>query len=615
MLDALRESLQQMASPETLMFLLIGVLLGMLTGLLPGLGGSVGMALLLPFIFGVEPASAIAMLVGIMAVNNTSDTFTAILLGVPGSSSSQATIMDGYPLARMGQGSRALGAALFGSMVGGVLGAIALVAFIPIATPLILALGSPQLLMLMLIGVATVGVLSGSKPLAGLLTALLGMLIGAIGAAPSGPPRYIMFDWIYLHEGISLVLLVLGLYALPELLNLLKERSPVSKSQQLVKGGIGRGVRDVLKNKFLVLGSSVYAIVAGTIPGLSGAAVSWTAYAGAKTACRDTRNFGKGDVRGVIAPDSCNNAMEGGNLVPTMMFGIPGSASGAILLGGLLIVGVQPGRDMIEGPGLTLLLVTALTLALANVIATGLAMAGAPYIARISRVNPGLLVPAIFLVVVFAAYQVHTTWDDIAMLLLLGLIGIVLYSRGWPRAPMLIGFVLGSKVEASLRISLDRFGLTWLENPIVIALGLVLVAILVAGVVLSVREVRTSRAPAVAGAGPGTGSAGGSASGSAGGSAGGSGGGGRELPQTEVVRESAIRRAPMIYWIGWLLLLVLVIGVCGMAIGGAVWLVAFLKREVAQRWRAIAIYLVGYAAVVVILTRVAGTQLPTSWIF
>jgi putative tricarboxylic transport membrane protein len=592
LLDAALEGLQQVFSPHTFLFLLVGVAVGMMTGLLPGLGGAVGMALLLPFIYGMEPASAIAMLVGIMAVNNTSDTFTAILLGVPGSSSSQATIMDGYPLARRGEGARALGAALSGSMVGGVIGAAALVALIPIAKPMILALESPELLMLMLIGVATVGVLSGSKPLAGLLTACLGLLLGAVGPAPAGPARFILFDWTYLRQGISVVLVVMGLYAIPELINLLKERSPVARGSQLAPRGLLHGIRDVWQNKILVLFASIYAICAGVIPGLSGAAVSWTAYAGAKGLCRNTQGFGKGDIRGVIAPDTCNNAMEGGQLVPIMMFGIPGSASGAILLGGLFLVGVQPGQDMVVGDGLVLLLVTAFSVALANVFATSICLGGAPWIARISQVQPGMLVPAIFLTVIFAAFQVSTQWDDIYMLLIIATVGLVLYSRGWPRAPMLIGFVLGAKIEGTLRISLDRYELSWLRDPRIWVLAAIFFLVIIGGVVVSAREIRSSRKPSDEA---------------------------EELDDAlhtpQVAAESPLREASVFYWIAWFLGLVGLIAVAGMAIGAAVWLAAFLRIEVHRGVKTIAIYLVGYAVVLAAIYYFIAAELPTSLIF
>jgi TctA family transporter len=589
LLDAAWMGLQQLATPQTFLFLLAGVGVGMLTGLLPGLGGAVGMALLLPFIYGVEPASAIAMLVGIMAVNNTSDTFTAILLGVPGSNSSQATIMDGYPMARRGEGARALGAALFGSMVGGIIGAIGLVALIPIAEPMILSLESPELLMLMLIGVATVGVLSGSKPLAGLLSACLGLLLGAVGPAPAGPARFIVHDWTYLRQGISVVVVVMGLYAIPELINLLKDRIPVARGNPLVKGGLVQGIRDVWRNKILVFFASVYAICAGVIPGLSGAAVSWTAYAGAKTLCRDTKNFGKGDVRGVIAPDSCNNAMEGGQLVPIMMFGIPGSASGAILLGGLFLVGVEPGPKMVQGDGLVLLLVTAFSVALANIFATALCMGGASWIARISTLSPGRLVPGILLIVVFAAWQVSTQWDDLYLLLIIGVLGMILYRRGWPRAPMLIAFVLGSKIEAKLRISIDRYEWTWLHDTRVLVLAVVLGLVILGGILVSIREMRESRNRPESDE--------------------------REdaLPTFELEKESELREASVLYWFAWFLGLLLMVALLGMPLGGAIWLAAFLLYEVHCHWRVVLLYLIGYAAVSWSVVHFIGAELPTNW--
>jgi hypothetical protein len=284
--------------------------------------------------------------------------------------------------------------------------------------------------------------------------------------------------------------------------------------------------------------------------------------------------------------------MEGGQLVPIMMFGIPGSASGAILLGGLFLVGVQLGQDMVVGDGLVLLLVTAFSVALANVFATSVCLGGAPWIAKISKVSPGYLVPAIFLTVIFAAYQVSTQWDDIYMLLIVGAVGLVLYARGWPRAPMLIGFVLGAKIEGTLRISLDRYGLEWMRDPRVLVLAAIFFVVIIGGVVVSVREIRESRrAPEVS----------------------------DELDDAlhtpEIAEESPLREASVFYWIAWFLALIGAIALAGMPIGAAVWLVAFLRIEFHRRWTTIAIYIACYAAVLSAIYYIVEAELPASLVF
>ncbi len=601
MLDAIGEGLL-LLQPENVMYLALGVLVGTTTGLLPGLGGSVGMALLLPFIYGMEPSQAIAILVGIMAVNNTRDTFTSILVGVPGSSSSQATIMDGYPLTKRGEGARALGAALTGSMVGGVIGAIALVAFIPIARPLVLSLGSPELFMLTLVGISAVGILAGRKPIEGLLTTMFGLLLGMMGPSVAGH-RFMVFDWDYLFGGISLVLVVLGLFAMPEILNLLRERTSLSRTGTLTPGGLRRGVRDVVEHKGLVGASSVGAVGIAIIPGMTGTAVAWLIYSLTKRFSRNNQNFGKGDIRGVIAPDSANNAMEGGALVPTLLFGIPSGAASAILLGGLILAGIDPGREMVAPANLPILLLVAWSLALANVFATALCLGASRWFARLSVVPPQYIVPAIFVVVIFGAFQNSARWGDIVVVMVLGVLGFALARWGWPRPPLLIGFVVGENMENYLRLSVTRYDFEWLTHPIVMAIGCAMIVVAFAALLLSRREAATTAASddpgAVATEGP--------------------------VPLTaaegqtavstvtgtqQAVRQSTLREASLLHWVAWGLGLLLISGILGFLVGGVVWLAAFLRIEAKLRWLPTAVYLAGFVGLITFMVSVLGASLP-----
>ncbi len=213
MLDAALAALLTITDPTRLLMLVVGVAVGLLVGIMPGLGGTVGMSLVLPFIFGMDPNTAMALLIGMVAVIHTADTFPSVLLGVPGSSGSQATIMDGYPLAQKGEAGRAFGAAFFASMIGGVFGAAAIFALLPVARPLVLALGSPELFMLAILGLSMVGVLSGNKPILGVLAGALGLLLGSVGAAPAEPHYRYTFDLLYLFDGLPLAVVALGLFA------------------------------------------------------------------------------------------------------------------------------------------------------------------------------------------------------------------------------------------------------------------------------------------------------------------------------------------------------------------------------------------------------------------
>ncbi len=469
------QALQLLWTAEVLLHLGLGILVGLTVGVLPGLGGTVGMAILLPFVFGMEPTTGIAMMIGFIAVGHTSDTFPSILLGVPGSGGSQATIMDGYPLARQGEASRALGASFSASVLGGVFGAIALLLLIQIARPLVLALGSPELLMMTVLGLTLVGMLSRGSALPGLLAGLIGLLLGAIGDSPVTLQYRYTFDWLYLADGIPLPVLALGLFALPEMLSLLVENRSIARGGDL-RGSLWSGVRETFRHKKLVVQSSMIGVGVGMLPGLGGSVTDWIAYGVAQRTQRNTENFGKGDIRGVIAPESANNAKEGGTLIPTLLFGIPGSGTTAILLGGLLMMGIQVGPRMVtDNLDVTVSIVWMLTLA--NIVAAIVCLALARYIARISLIPARILSPVIFVIVIGAAYQSTRSWGDVWVMLGIGAVAYVMKEVGFPRAPILIGFVLSSSVERYYHLSVSIYGVQWMQRPGVIFLAAVTVAL------------------------------------------------------------------------------------------------------------------------------------------
>lgn len=474
------DALTTLFTLETLPFILLGVVVGMVVGLLPGLGGVAGMSIVLPFIFGMEPNSAIAMMVGLMAVICTSDTFPSVLLGVPGSASSQATVMDGYPMAKNGEAGRALGAAFFVSMVGGVFGAFVLFAVLPVARPIILALGAPELFMLALFGLALVGALSRGAPVAGLVAGLVGMLLAAIGHSPTGHVR-LTGDIQYLRSGISLMILALGLFAIPEMIDLLRSGNPIAGKEAKVTGKISEGIRDALRNKRLILASSTAGVTLGMLPGLGGSVIDWLTYGLASRFCKNNEMFGKGDIRGVIAPESANNAKEGGALIPTLLFGLPGSGTTALLLGALMVIGVTPGPSLLEDDNISIILLVVWSLVFANILATGVAMLLTKQLIKISLIRPVRLVPILTVIISVAAYQNTRQWGDLVVLFGIGALGWVMKEARWPRPPVLVGFVLGTPAERYLGIAYGRYELTWLTNPGVIAIGIATIAVIVYG--------------------------------------------------------------------------------------------------------------------------------------
>lgn len=483
MLEVALQALMILFDPARLIFMFIGIAVGLVIGFLPGLGGMVGMSILLPFIFGMDPYSGMAMLIGMAAVIHTSDTFPSVLIGMPGSSGAQATILDGYPLAQKGEASRALGAAFFSSMIGGIIGGVVLFLAIPVFRPLVLAFKSPELLMMSIMGLSMVGILAGNAPLKGILAGAFGLMLGAVGVAPAVPEYRYTFDILYLSAGVPLIVMALGLFAFPELLDLLAERRSIAKCATPTGSGILQGIRDAIREKWLILWSAGIGALVGFIPGLGGAVVNWVNYGAAMRLCKNTENFGKGDIRGVIAPESGNNAKEGGALIPALMFGIPGSGTTAILLGGLTLMGVHAGASMVTTE-LTLLMVIIWTLVLANIFGAAACILFSKVVARICQIPAQKLVPFILVILLIGSYQANRHWGDIIFFVIIGVLGWVMKHLDWPRPPLIIGFVLSTATERYLWISMSFHGFAWLTHPGVIIIGCFIIFLLWGGIKL-----------------------------------------------------------------------------------------------------------------------------------
>ncbi|MGE3247729.1 MAG: tripartite tricarboxylate transporter permease [Beijerinckiaceae bacterium] len=457
--------------PMRLMYLFFGVIMGLILGIIPGLGGLAGLSILLPFTFGMDPYSAIAMMLGLSAVTVTSDTIPAVLFSVPGTVGSAATVLDGYPMAQKGQAGRALGAAFSASVIGGVFGALLLGVSIPFLRPLVLLIGSAELLAICVFGLSLVASLSGGSPLRGMAAACIGMLVATTGEDPQTATMRWTFDSNYLWDGLPIVPFALGLFALPEIADLVIKRSSISGATDTgSRFSQGAGIRDVCANWFLVLRCSSIGAILGAIPGMGAAVIDWIAYGhAARTEKGAAETFGKGDVRGVIASESSNNAKEGGALIPTIAFGVPGSASMALLLGAFLIHDIVPGPDLLT-KRLDITYTMVWSVAIANIFGAGICFLFANQLAKIVLIRIGILAPVILAVVYVGTFQASNDWGDLYALILFGILGWVMKRAGWPRPPVILGFVLGGLIERYLVITVQRYDFAWLGFPIVMVL-------------------------------------------------------------------------------------------------------------------------------------------------
>ena len=480
MLEAFAAGLDQVWSFNVLLAVLAGVPLGLVFGIIPGLGGLTALALLLPFVYGMEPMPGLAFLLATHAVVYTGGSVTTILLGIPGSPPNAATLIDGYAMNRRGAGGYALGAALMASGLGGLVGVVALVVLLPFLQVIVLSFGSPEIFFLALAGLTFVAVLGQGAMVKGLIAAGIGIVLAQIGYERiTGIPRFWM-NIDYLLDGVRLVPLALGLFAVPEILALAVggDKQTSQPSARLARTEVWQGAATVIRRWRLMASSSFIGVVVGIIPGVGGDTAPFIAYGYAKQTTRDGEEWGTGAIGGVIAPESSNNAKEGGALVPTLALGIPGSAGMAILLGGFLVLGLEPGPDFLS-LHMDLAVGMTVVLAVANVLAVVILMALVPSLTQIARLRPSLLVPVLLVLVILGAYAINNSSVDVAATFVFGALGVAMRVYGYSRPSLLLGFVLAPFVETYLFISLQAYGAWFFARPGT----LILIAFVVASLV------------------------------------------------------------------------------------------------------------------------------------
>lgn len=477
-MDLILTAVVEMAQPFRMLMLVTGVFVGLVVGVVPGIGGLFAMALLIPMTYNMDAYAAFALLLGMGSVNTTSDTIPAILFGVPGSVGAAATVLDGHAMAKKGEAARAFGASYSASMIGGVFGALVLAAAIPIMRPLVLYLKTPDFFAICAFGLSIVAMLAGSQPLKGLAAAMFGMLASFVGIDKiAGIDRW-TFGEIYLWDGLPVALVFLGLFGLPELASLLLRGSIQGNAERPTYAGMWQGIRDTLREWPLVLRCSSIGSLLGAVPGVGIAVLDWIAYGHASRRPGSGPKFGQGNVRGVIAPESANNAKEGGSLIPTIAFGVPGSASMSILLGAFVVHGLVPGPDML-GKNAALTMSMVFSIAVANIVGAVTCLVLTRPLARVAQVPAAILVPLVVTFIVVGAYQTNMSAFDFALVIGVGAVGMAMKELNWPRSAFSLGFVLGPSLENYFFLAYQISGWSWLAQPLV----LILLGLAVFGVV------------------------------------------------------------------------------------------------------------------------------------
>ena len=470
-----------LSSPYLMGLMLVGVLVGIFMGIAPGVGGKLGLVLLIPFVYGMNPLAGAIFLLSMHAVVHTAGAVTSILLGVPGEGATAATVLDGFAMTKNGEPGRALGASFGASLAGSIAGAIFLGASLGVLEPIILRFSPAEFFLLAILGITFIATLSGKNVIKGLSVGFFGLMISFVGLDPStGIPRF-TFGQIFLWDGVDIITAILAMFAIPEMISLGVSRQNIIADvgvQKIRYAQIGQGLMDVVRHRWLVLRVSLLVAAIGVIPGLGGDAASWLAYGHTVQSSKNPERFGKGAVEGVIGAETGTCAKEGGSLMPTIFFGVPGSSGMAIMLGAFLMLGMQPGPAMLtEHLDVVWSLIWAL--AVANVICVGILLAAAPWIGRLAYVKTSLLVPIVLLFAILGSYVGQKAWQNLVLIIFMGGFGYFLKRHDWPRAPFVIGVILGKIAEDSLLKALAIYGYGFFFRPISIVLILMIVGSLV----------------------------------------------------------------------------------------------------------------------------------------
>lgn len=489
MLDNMLLGLTALMDPALLLATLIGVVGGVVIGALPGLTSTMGVALLIPVTFALPPQVGLAMLGGIYCASTYSGAISAILLNIPGTAASVATMLDGHPMAKAGQPGRAISLATFASCIGGIASVIALLFLAPQLAEFSLRFGSPEYFLLAVFGITVIASMSAGAMEKGLIAGTLGLIISTVGVHPLTGTMRFTGGLPSLYDGIPLVVSLIGLYSIPEVIDLIKRsRDPSASEAKVDRPPVFAGLREVLTQWYNVLRSSIIGIIVGIVPGVGCSVGGFLAYDAAKRGSATPEKFGKGSAEGIVASETGNNAVTGGTLIPLLTLGIPGNPVTAVLLGGIMIHGLRPGPELFTiNADVTYGFIFSLFLANLLFVPVGLLLAR--YGLRIVQVPTGILAPVILSLAVIGTYSLRYEIDDIWIMLAVGFLGWGMAVLSVPRAPLVLGLVLGTLAEGELARSLalvrgdvGAFGMQLVTRPVALVILLLCVVAILHGI-------------------------------------------------------------------------------------------------------------------------------------
>ena len=446
--------IENLLNLETLMGLMIGTVGGMIIGALPGLGATMGVALMVPLTFGMSPVAGMVMLTAIYTSATYGGSISAILISTPGTPASAATAIDGYQLTKQGKGLKALGVATISSMIGGTISAVALLFIAPPLSTLSLQFNAPENFLIAVFGLTIISSLAADSLAKGLAAGVIGLIVGTVGTdIMTGFPRF-TFGITALEGGIALVPAMIGLFSLSQVM--IQVESLIGDDEDIlgeIKGIVLPSIKEFLRLLPTIIKSTIIGVIVGIIPGAGGDISSWVGYNEAKRSSKNYEKFGKGALEGVAAPEAANNAVTGGALIPLLTLGIPGSSTTAVMLGGLLIQGLQPGHELFSvHADITYSIIFGFLLA--NIVMGAIGLLAARYLVKVTQIPYSILGPFIVIFSVVGSYAINNSVTDINVMIIFGLIGYLMRKAGFATAPVVLGIILGPLAERGLRTSL-----------------------------------------------------------------------------------------------------------------------------------------------------------------
>lgn len=446
------ESLSNTLNINTILFIILGVISGMAIGVLPGLTATMGVALLLPLTFGMDPLPGILLLIGVYFGAVYGGTITAILINTPGTPASAATALDGYPMTQKGEAQKALTIATLSTSIGGIISVIVLILLAPQLASFALQFSAPETFALALFGISIISSLTGKSFAKGIVAGLIGLLIATVGLDPIGGTQRFTFGSTNLNNGVNLIPVMIGLFAAAEAFRSVENLFNKDKVEVVIKK-VKLKWSEFKSLITTILRSAGIGTFVGMIPGSGADITAFIAYNEAKRFSKDKSNFGKGEMKGVAAPEAANSSLTGGAMIPMLTLGIPGDAVTAVLLGALIVQGLQPGPMLFEQDGV-LVYGLFIGMLIANILILILGVYGAKFFTKVLLIPKAILVPIIIMLCAVGSYSLGNNYFDVIVMLVSGIIGYFMIKNDFPASPLILGLILGPIMESNFRRAL-----------------------------------------------------------------------------------------------------------------------------------------------------------------